>query len=222
MTSSKNVRQIIRRKRRNQGDYPLITIDVRLLIIPQILKETTDNCKFLLYDSGTNHPIRILLFTTQRFLCYLNKSNNWMCDGTFQVAPLFRLVYTIDVIYTALLALAHSLDPETFNINYKTAQKELSMHFFFKQRWCRESKSKKLINQPLLIDSYNKSMCGVDLMDKLLSSYRPKLQSKKCIILSGPGSNQPQELRFDRLNHYLISQAKQTRYAVWHKNTYKL
>ncbi|OAF68632.1 hypothetical protein A3Q56_03658 [Intoshia linei] len=38
-------------------------------------------------------------------------------------------------------------------------------------------------------------------------------------ILSGPGSNPPQELRFDGLNHYLISQSKQARCTVCHKNT---
>ncbi|OAF69064.1 hypothetical protein A3Q56_03191 [Intoshia linei] len=107
-------------------------------------------------------------------------------------------------------------------------------------------------------------MGSVHLMDKLLSSYRPKLQSKKWYwnffinavnflvlaswriyqnrdnmkeshisfrsafaiylvksassitnsILSGPGSNPLQEIRFDGLNHYLISQAKQARCAV--------
>ncbi|OAF66566.1 hypothetical protein A3Q56_05708 [Intoshia linei] len=106
-------------------------------------------------------------------------------------------------------------------------------------------------------------MGGVDLMEKLLSSYRSKLQSKKWYwnlfinavnvsvlaswriyqnrdnmkeshfsfrfalavyfvksassmtnsILSGPGSNPLQEIRFDGLNHYLISQAKQARCA---------
>ena len=38
---------------------------------------------------------------------------------------------------------------------------------------------KKLVTQPYAINMYNKSMGGVDVCDRMLASYRPRLRSKK-------------------------------------------
>lgn len=46
-------------------------------------------------------------------------------------------------------------------------------------RYSVKQKQKIIIKQPKLIGAYNQSMGGVDLLDRLLGSYRPKLRSKK-------------------------------------------
>jgi len=46
------------------------------------------------------------------------------------------------------------------------------------KRYSREKKRVDL-QQPNLIHRYNSGMGGVDLLDKMLSSYRPQLRSKK-------------------------------------------
>ncbi|KAG8190281.1 hypothetical protein JTE90_025794 [Oedothorax gibbosus] len=47
------------------------------------------------------------------------------------------------------------------------------------KRWCPKSKKKIDLPQPGIVGSYNKNMGGVDLLDRFLSSYRPKIKGKK-------------------------------------------
>ncbi|KAL1480237.1 hypothetical protein MTO96_051205 [Rhipicephalus appendiculatus] len=47
------------------------------------------------------------------------------------------------------------------------------------KRFSRRSNKKVDIPQPHLIKKYNEGMGGVDVMDRLLGSYRPRLRSKK-------------------------------------------
>ena len=42
-----------------------------------------------------------------------------------------------------------------------------------------KNEQKKTVDQPFLIKMYNKEMGGVDVCDRLLSSYRPRLRSRK-------------------------------------------
>lgn len=42
-----------------------------------------------------------------------------------------------------------------------------------------KNEPKKSIDQPFMIKMYNQGMGGVDICDRLLSSYRPRLRSKK-------------------------------------------
>ena len=42
-----------------------------------------------------------------------------------------------------------------------------------------KNEQKKTVDQPFLIKMYNKGMVGVDVCDRLLSSYRPRLRSRK-------------------------------------------
>ncbi|XP_029459182.1 piggyBac transposable element-derived protein 3-like [Rhinatrema bivittatum] len=46
-------------------------------------------------------------------------------------------------------------------------------------RYSLKEKKKVLIKQPKIIGAYNQGMGGVDLLDRLLSAYRPTLRSKK-------------------------------------------
>ena len=47
------------------------------------------------------------------------------------------------------------------------------------KRFCRAQKKKTDVSQPHLIKMYNEGMGGVDLLDRLLGSYRPMFRSKK-------------------------------------------
>lgn len=48
-----------------------------------------------------------------------------------------------------------------------------------KRRYSGAEKKHIQINCPIMIDSYNKTMGGVDLLDKFLSTYRPSMRGKK-------------------------------------------
>ncbi|XP_054720650.1 piggyBac transposable element-derived protein 3-like [Uloborus diversus] len=47
------------------------------------------------------------------------------------------------------------------------------------KRWYAEEKKRKDLPQPHLISSYNKYMGGMDLLDRFLSTYRPRIKGKK-------------------------------------------
>ena len=47
------------------------------------------------------------------------------------------------------------------------------------RRWSSATRNAVIIAQPRMIKSYNKHMRGVDLLDRFLSDYRPRLRSKK-------------------------------------------
>ncbi|KAG0442239.1 hypothetical protein DMUE_0424 [Dictyocoela muelleri] len=64
--------------------------------IPISAKFTFLNKKFLLHDSCIENSNRILIFTTDTHLLYLENSEVWYCDGTFKSCPRdFEQVYTI-------------------------------------------------------------------------------------------------------------------------------
>ncbi|KRX43791.1 PiggyBac transposable element-derived protein 1, partial [Trichinella sp. T6] len=44
---------------------------------------------------------------------------------------------------------------------------------------CSDTHSRKRSTMPEIVRRYNTSMGGVDILDKLLSSYRPRLRSKE-------------------------------------------
>ncbi|XP_076820927.1 uncharacterized protein LOC143466174 [Clavelina lepadiformis] len=94
--SSTNLRQTIRRKRKATDNNPPAPVNVGELFIPDMLRQTTDQRGFLLYDSGSGDVHRMLIFSTDQFLQTLHDSEHWMCDGTFKVSPsLFYQVYTV-------------------------------------------------------------------------------------------------------------------------------
>jgi len=112
-------------------------------IIPEEYRNTSDGELFLHYDSGTNLP-RILIFTIQKNLDFMENCEHWFCDGTFSVAsPIFTQVYTIHGIcysnvipsvfvllpdkkedtyrrmFDALKSLKPNLNPKTIMIDYE-------------------------------------------------------------------------------------------------------
>ncbi|KAG0430043.1 hypothetical protein DMUE_5702, partial [Dictyocoela muelleri] len=64
--------------------------------IPENVKFTFSNEKFLQFDSGLNDPKRYIIFTTETHLVYLENAINWYCDGTFRSCPKeFTQLYVI-------------------------------------------------------------------------------------------------------------------------------
>lgn len=64
--------------------------------IPENIKYTFSNEKFLQYDSGILDEQRIVIFSTETHLNHLKYSNTWFCDGTFSSSPKkFTQIYVI-------------------------------------------------------------------------------------------------------------------------------
>lgn len=64
--------------------------------IPGNIKIAFSGEKFLIYDSKSSESNRILIFSTQTHISYLDVSEAWYCDGTFKSCPTeYEQVYTI-------------------------------------------------------------------------------------------------------------------------------
>ena len=108
--------QRIRRIRRNRNSFKSKKIDDLVSIdIPESLRFTKRNAWFY-YDDKE----RILVFTTERNLQYLNKNLDWFVDGTFDVAPsLFTQLFTIQAnVNGKVLPLIYSLIPNKKESSY--------------------------------------------------------------------------------------------------------
>ena len=125
--SSTNLRQIIRRKRKATDNNPPAPATVGELLIPDQLRQTTDQRRFLLYDSGRGDVNRMLIFSTDQFLQTLHDSEHWMCDGTFKVSPnLFYQVYTVHaLIRNNVLPCVFVLLPNKQHVTYSRMWTEI-------------------------------------------------------------------------------------------------
>ncbi|KAG0435481.1 hypothetical protein DMUE_4711 [Dictyocoela muelleri] len=64
--------------------------------IPENINYTYSNDLFLQFDVGLEDTERILIFTTETHLDYLNKSSVWYCDRTLRSCPQnFSQIYVI-------------------------------------------------------------------------------------------------------------------------------
>ncbi|KAK9731441.1 hypothetical protein QE152_g13671 [Popillia japonica] len=86
---------------------------------PEDYKRTTDGELFLLFDSGPEEQ-RILLFSTQRNLSFMEQCGHWFADGTFKSAPpLFSQIYTIHgVRYSNVIPTVFALLPNKTQETY--------------------------------------------------------------------------------------------------------
>ena len=72
------------------------------IVVPDILKHTTRNKDFLLWDSGADDVSRILMFSTLSNLDLLQQHDHWFIDGTFKVSPtIFFQLFTIHALIDA-------------------------------------------------------------------------------------------------------------------------
>ena len=125
--SSTNLRQIIRRKRKATDNNPPAPATIGELLIPDQLRQTTDQRRFLLHDSGRGDGNRMLIFSTDQFLQTLHDSEHWMCDGTFKVSPnLFYQVYTVHaLIRNNVLPCVFVLLPNKQHVTYSRMWTEI-------------------------------------------------------------------------------------------------
>ena len=78
-------RQVINRIKRKQVDGGVNPITRAEIMIPTDLKFTLNGERFLFED--TDDDDRIIIFTTFENLRILKRNLDWLCDGTFDIAP---------------------------------------------------------------------------------------------------------------------------------------
>ena len=68
-------------------------------VLPPTCYDTRREEPFVLYDGHTDRNVRVVAFATSRNLMILAKYVNWICDGTYYIAPkIFAQSYTIHAV----------------------------------------------------------------------------------------------------------------------------
>lgn len=138
-----SVKRTLRRVQTTVDGDPPVPETMEDLFIPDYLRYTERDKPFLMFDSGTDDPNRILIFTTKRNLSVLAMTQNWLADGTFDDCPSpFKQLYTIHglvdgttipLVYALLpgkstpiyskflLTLDETLKPETIMVDMELA-----------------------------------------------------------------------------------------------------
>lgn len=87
----KDCNDFVHKERKNHNFTVLEGYD-----IPPELQVTVENKKFLFYDSGIKDENRVLIFTTEENIRYIEHSTILLCDGTFKTCPTsFDQLFTI-------------------------------------------------------------------------------------------------------------------------------
>ncbi|XP_072377879.1 uncharacterized protein [Diabrotica undecimpunctata] len=95
LPSVSSLKKTVQRVRNELEGTPANPRNLEELVLPEEYKTTTGGELFLLFDSGPEEE-RILLFSTQRYLRFMEQCDHWYADGTFNSAPpLFSQIYTI-------------------------------------------------------------------------------------------------------------------------------
>ena len=139
----RNIRQCVLRHRKDAGNPPPVPRTRGDIVIPDEYQITRSGERFLMYDTGAVDEDRILIFGTERNLQILETSQNWFCDGTFNVVPgqLYQLFtihalansYMLPCVYALLpnkrqdtyTALFHAL----LNINPQLSSRSVMIDF---------------------------------------------------------------------------------------------
>ena len=102
----------------------LFTHSLADIVVLVILKQTTRNKDFLLWDSGADDVRRILMFGTLSNLDLLQQHDHWwFIDGTFKVSPtIYSQLFTIHALIEWLLPLLSSMS--WCQTNLKTTSQE--------------------------------------------------------------------------------------------------
>ncbi|XP_068211896.1 uncharacterized protein, partial [Palaemon carinicauda] len=120
LPSISNIKRNIRNIRAKKNYVPALPDCQEDLIIPEDFTKTHKGELFLMYDSGPTND-RILIFSTQRNLDLLARSENWFADGTFKTVPsIFFQLYTIHGVHSgSIIPLVYALLPNKTQETYK-------------------------------------------------------------------------------------------------------
>lgn len=107
--------------------------DVTEVEIPNVFKFTVRSRSFLFFDSGQFNENRILFFSTDENLSYLENCETWVCDGTFRMVPaeFLRLYVIYGKICRNSVPLAFSLLRNKTKESYKQLFKMLKEKISF-------------------------------------------------------------------------------------------
>ena len=95
----RHIRRGLRRVKKDAGNPIPVPQNLQTMEIPEEYTVTHRDEPFLLYDSGIDSPVRILVFSTETNLRALTTTGHWFADGTFKTAPeLFYQIYTIHTL----------------------------------------------------------------------------------------------------------------------------
>jgi hypothetical protein len=118
LSSISALKRTIQRVRKVAENVPADPRNLREFNLPEEYKNV-DGELFLQFDSGPGND-RILLFSTQRNLDFMDRCNRWFADGTFKSSPkLFCQLYTIHgVQYTNVIPTVFALLPNKSEATY--------------------------------------------------------------------------------------------------------
>ena len=114
------MKTVVQRARKNQNAPIVNPLTLAELEIVSPYNITLNNEEFLLFDSGSADPRRILIFSTRRNLEMLAQLTHWFCDGTFNTVPiLFTQLVTVHAIKDHnVIVLVYGLLPDMTQESY--------------------------------------------------------------------------------------------------------
>ena len=90
------------------------------ICIPEKFSKTHDGEDFVFYDSGDNDEEKIIVFTTEKSMDLLRRSEFWHADGTFKVAPsIFYQLFIYSYFNNSTLPLVYALLPNKIESTYE-------------------------------------------------------------------------------------------------------
>ena len=94
------------RQKNNMNDLPVLP-HTKKFEVPEEFKD------FLIYDSGTENPERLLIFGQQTLLELLESTQHlWLADGTFKLCP--EIFFQLFTIHTSIYALLPNKREKTY------------------------------------------------------------------------------------------------------------
>lgn len=132
-TPHQNLTQQVNRIRKKDSDGAVANPKCKKdIIIPNKLSQTFSGSQFVFFDSGPEDKDRMIVLATEENINYLNNSNIWCVDGTFEISPtLFKQLFTINVIESGrniplLYAFLSDKEQETYSRLFEILSKRLN------------------------------------------------------------------------------------------------
>lgn len=127
LPKQKSLKRVVQRVRAKLDGNPEVPQTLSDFIVPENMQTTENGDRFLQYDSGSDDPKRIIIFSTESNMRLLSKIKHWFADGTFDNCPnFFAQLYTIHGYYeNVILPLVYVLLPDKTGETYIRLFQEL-------------------------------------------------------------------------------------------------